>query len=237
MAEAVRRVAGVRVRSSAVSTTVEDRSGTRDTYRSVVQLDAAGRAVNATILNEAWETTHAPGIGDQLYYRATFAITVEREVGVPDLSFSVELTLPRTEYLVRSTEVRHNDELVAQVRTTRAAQLLAFSIVADSVTTLIPNDFVRSLDAVAGEPTELPAATWRARGLRIRVSLPPDADHQDELLAVVALRSADGGAPQADGSPPKRMSLLEFQRWLVRIPAPDRALAFAPYAVRRAARR
>lgn len=229
MAEAVRRVAGVRVQSSAVTTTTEDRSGTRDTYRSVVQLDAAGRAVDAAILNESWETTHAPGIGDQLYYRATFAITVERELGVPDVDFSVELVLPRTEYLVRSADVRGNDEIVAQARTTRHAHLLVFSIVADSVTTLIPNEYVRSVDMVSGELMEIPGATWRARGLRVRVSLPHQLDHQDELLAVVALRS-----PEV--APPSRMSLLEFQRWLVRIPAPGRAMAFAPYTVRRARR-
>ncbi|MGQ0648332.1 MAG: hypothetical protein ACT4P7_12250 [Gemmatimonadaceae bacterium] len=226
MAEAVRRVAGVRVRSSAVSTTSEDRDSTRSTYRSIVQLDAAGRAVDARVLDEAWETTRAPEIGEQLYYRATFAITVEREIGSPDPTFSVDVQLPQAEYRARSGDPRHNDELVASVTVSHAARVLVFSIVDDSVTALIPNEFVRSVDAAAAIRMELPDPMWRARGLRFRAALPAGVERQEELLAVVALRTATT-------DPPNRMSLLDFQRWLVRIPAGGQAVGFAAYGVRR----
>lgn len=228
MAEAVRRVAGVRVQSSAVSTTTEDRTGTEGRYRSVVQLDAAGRATDARIVAESWETTHAPGIGDQLYYRATFSITVERELGEPDPGFAVEVSLPRADYAARATDVRQNDELVAMVQASQASRLYVFSIVDDSVQVLVPNEFLPPVDVAAGERVELPDATWRARGLRFRVTLPPVGETRDELLAVVAVRGT--GAV----TPPDRMSLLAFQRWLVRIPARDRATGFAAYGVRRA---
>lgn len=228
MAEAVRRVAGVRVQSSAVSTTTEDHTGTDGRYRSVVQLDAAGRATDARVVSESWETTNAPGIGEQLYYRATFAITVERELGAPDPAFLVDVSLPRADYVARGTDPRQNDELVATVRATLASRVFAFSIVDDSVHALVPNEFITPVDAAAGVSFELPDATWRARGLRFRVTLPPAGAPREELLAVVAVRGT------MTIEPANRMSLLEFQRWLVRIPANDRATGFAAYGVRRA---
>ena len=228
MAEAVRRVAGVRVQSSAVSTTTEDHTGTEGRYRSVVQLDAAGRATDARVVSESWETTNAPGIGEQLYYRATFSITVERDQGTPDPAFSVDVSLPRADYVARATDPRQNDELVATVQATLASRVFAFSIVDDSVQALIPNEFISPVDAAAGVSFELPDATWRARGLRFRVTLPPAAEPREELLAIVAIRGAGVVMPA------NRMSLLEFQRWLVRIPAGDRATGFAAYGVRRA---
>jgi hypothetical protein len=228
MAEAVRRVAGVRVQSSAVSTTTEDHTGTEGRYRSVVQLDAAGRATDAHVVTESWETTRVPGIGEQLYYRATFSITVEREVGEPDPAFAVEASLPRADYIARATDVRQNDELVVTVQASQAARVYAFSVVDDSVQRLVPNDFLGPVEAAPGQRFELPDATWRARGLRFRVTLPPAGETRDELLAVVAVRGT------GTVTPANRMSLLEFQRWLVRIPARDRATGFAAYAVRRA---
>lgn len=228
MAEAVRRVAGVRVQSSAVSTTTEDHTGTEGRYRSVVQLDAAGRATDARIVSESWETTNAPGIGEQVYYRATFSITVEREQGEPDPAFAVEVSLPRADYVARAVDPRQNDELVATVQATQASRVYAFSIVDDSVQALVPNEFLAPVDALAGERFELPDTTWRARGLRFRVTLPPVGAPRDELLAIVAVRGTGTAAPA------NRMSLLEFQRWLVRIPARDRATGFAAYGVRRA---
>ncbi|MBC7897678.1 MAG: hypothetical protein H7066_19830 [Cytophagaceae bacterium] len=227
MAEAVRRIAGVRVQSSAVSTTTEDHTGTEGRYRSVVQLDAAGRATDARIVDESWETTRAPGIGEQVYYRATFAITVERDQGDPDPTFAVEVSLPKSDYLARSTDVRQNDELVASVQATLASRVYAFSIVDDSVHALVPNEFLSPVDAAPGARFELPDATWRARGLRFRVTLPPVGAPREELLAVVAVRGT------GTVTPVNRMSLLEFQRWLVRIPARDRTTGFAPYTVRR----
>lgn len=227
MAEAVRRVAGVRVQSSAVSTTTEDRNGTESHYRSVVQLDAAGRATHARVVEEAWETTRAPGIGDQLYYRATFSITVEREQGDPDPAFSVEASLPRADYIARAVDPKQNDELVATVASSQSARIYAFSIVEDSVSALVPNEFLAPVEARAGQRLELPDATWRARGLRFRVTLPPAGEPREELLAIVAVR---GAAPPI---PSNSMTVLEFQRWMVRIPAANRATGFVPYAVRR----
>ena len=225
MAEAVRRVAGVRVQSTAVSTMAESAAGTQSAYRSVVQLDAAGRAVDARVLSESWETTRVPELGQQVYYRATFAITVEHEQGTPDAAFAVDLTLPRTEFVAHSADPRQNDELVAAVRVTQSAQLWLFSVAGDSVHLLIPNEYQAPVEATADARLELPDATWRSRGLRLRVSLPGGSERQDELLTVVALR----GPARASA---RHMTLLEFQRWLVRIPAGQRAVGFAPYSVR-----
>ncbi|MCC6319665.1 MAG: hypothetical protein IT361_18490 [Gemmatimonadaceae bacterium] len=231
MAEAVRRVAGVRVQSSAVSTTTEDRTGVRGEYRSVVQLDAAGRATDARLVGEAWESTQAPGLGAQVYYRASWAITVERETGTPDPAFTLDVSLPTEVYLVRGHDPPRNDELVAVVKSSASARIYAFSIVGDSVHALVPNAFVPPVEATAGARLELPDATWRARGLHWRVTLPDGEDAREELLAVVAVRGAGPPLPSA------AMTVMEFQRWLVRIPAGDRATGFVPYDVRRASAR
>ncbi len=182
MAEAVRRVAGVRVQSSVVSTTTEDDTGVGGRYRSIVQLDAAGRATDAHIVSESWETTYAPGIGEQLYYRAMFSITVQRDTGEPDPGFAVDVSLPRADYIAHSTDPRRNEELVATVQVTMPSLVYAFSIVDDSVFALVPNEFLRPIDAVAGTTFELPDATWRARGLRFRVTWPPGDEPREELL-------------------------------------------------------
>ncbi|MBK8248395.1 MAG: hypothetical protein IPK85_13460 [Gemmatimonadetes bacterium] len=91
MAEAVRRVVGVRVRSTAISTTTETSAGFSSDYRSIVQLDAVGRAVDVQLQRETWET-----VDDAVRYRGTWAITVEREVGTPDPGFTLDLSVPRT---------------------------------------------------------------------------------------------------------------------------------------------
>lgn len=229
MAEAVRRVAGVRVNSSVVSTTTEDNTGTGGAYRSIVQLDAAGRATDAHIVSESWETAYTAGIGEQLYYRALFSITVERDVGAPDPGFTVDVSLPQEEYVAHSIDPRRNDELVATVRVSKPSLVYAFSIADDSVTALVPSEFLAPVEAVPTAPFELPDATWRARGLRFRVTWPTNDESQGELLAIVALQEGRSSATK----PPKRMSVLEFQQWLVRIPASDRATGFAAYSVRR----
>jgi hypothetical protein len=115
---------------------------------------------------------------------------------------------------------------VATVRSTRAAHLTIFVIADDSAQRLAPNDYVSSLPVSPGSAVEFPDAEWRARGLRMRATLPTGRAGRRELLMVVATRSP---VPP----PGARLSVLEVQRWLVRIPLEQRAIAFAPYEVRR----
>ncbi len=219
MAEAVRRVAGVRVRSTAVSTTTERDSSFTSEYLSVVQLDAAGRAVDVRLVAERWETGAA---GPR--YHASYSVTVEREQGESDPGFSLELTLPAREYRAPSRNVRANDELLPVARSSRAATLFLFSVVGDTARQLLPHPLTGPVSLAADAAQEVPDAVWRERGMRLRVtSVPPDT-RRDELLVGVAIQGVD--VPAFTGS-----TVLEFQQWLVRIPLGARALAFAPYVV------
>jgi hypothetical protein len=67
VAEAVRRLRGVRVQSAQLGVD-EDRDGrVRDSFLSVVQLDAAGRATDYRVLAERFVTEQHPVLGAQLY--------------------------------------------------------------------------------------------------------------------------------------------------------------------------
>ena len=219
MAEAVRRVVGVRVRSTAITTTTETNAGVSSDYRSIVQLDAVGRAVDVQLQRESWET-----VDNAVRYHGIWAITVEREVGTPDPGFTLDLVGPSAVLNAPHTDVARNAELLATVTSSRVASLVLASIVDDSVTTLLPNAYTGAVVLPAATPTELPPPDWRSRGLRFRVTRPPGGVLRDELLVAVAVTGTDV-PPFAGGT------LLEFQRWLVGIPLDRRAVAFAPYSV------
>lgn len=222
LAEAARRVAGVRVSSSALSTRSE-RGGVLDgSYSSAVWLEASARAVDYRVDDEAWETRRTADGEAQLYLRLRLHAVVEREVGTRDAAFAVTLTLNGDRFAVRPGSVAANDEIIATVQATQPAFLTLFAIADDSAQRLFPNEYQRRVPAAGGVSLELPDAEWRARGLRLRPSLPAGRATRRELLLVVATRTA---VPP----PPPVLSRVELQRWLVRIPLGDRALALAHY--------
>lgn len=226
LADAVRRVAGVRVQSNALSTLDERGARIDSRYTSVIALDAAARAVDYRVTREEWETRRLDGTS-QLYLHLTLRAVVEREVGTPDAAFTIDLSLNAPRYEVRADAASSNDEIIATVRTSRSAQLTLFTIAGDSVQRLFPNAYLPVVSSDSGRLVELPDPEWRERGLRLRATLPPRVDERREMLLVVATR-------RAVAQPPMAMSVMELQRWLVRIPLQDRAIAFAGYDVRRA---
>lgn len=221
MAEAVRVVAGVRLQSTAISVLEENPTLLRDGYASIVQLDAAGRAVNVKVLEERWEVSRA-GL-PLLVLRA--AVTVEREIGAPDPGFRVELSSDRTAYQAGRSAAT-SDEIVVSVTSTREALVALWSIADDSATLLSPDEYSGWVRVPAHSIVQIPSREWRERGLRFRAGLPPGTSERSELLVAVGL------TPGAEVLPPRRASVLEFQRWLVRIPANARATGFAKILVR-----
>jgi len=222
LAEAVRRVAGVRVASSVLRTREERAGVVEGSYSSAVWLDAAARAVDYRVQHEAWETRRAPDGEAQLYLRLQLRAVVAREVGTPDASFGVELSLNADRFAVRPGGVAAADEIIATVRTTAPAYLTLFAIADDSAQRLFPNEYLREIAVQGSAATQLPDPEWRARGLHLRPTLPAGRATRRELLLVVATRTA---VPP----PAATLSLLELQRWLVRIPLGTRALAVAHY--------
>lgn len=226
LAEAVRRVTGVHVQSQILATKEERNGIVRDEFVSVVQLDAGGRAVGYDVLRDEWVTTKHPELGPQLYYLVALRVAVARDVGVADAGFRVSLTVNNDVLRARSRPT-DGDELVATVSASERAAVTLISIADDSARVLFPNDYVPMV-TVDSAPSELPAAEWRARGLRLRPALPTGTDERRELLLAVATRS--GVAPFRGGT------VLELQRWLASIRLDKRALSYAVVNVRRAER-
>ena len=226
LAEAVRRVAGVRVQSGALSITDESRTGIGGGYVSVVQLDAAGRAVDYRVVQDEWETIRHPQLGAQLYYHVELLVFVAAEHGTADPSFAVDVSVDPPVAAVRGAQVARNAEIVARVTSTRAARGYVFSVADDSVERLAPNDYASAIDLPAARAVEFPSREWRERGLRLRASLPAGRTERRELLVVVAVT---GPVPP----PPPRGTVTDLQKWLVSIPLERRAIGFGPYLVRR----
>ncbi|MEO7967081.1 MAG: hypothetical protein ABIT38_24545 [Gemmatimonadaceae bacterium] len=223
LAEAVRRLAGVRVQSNALSVLDERGSAIRGGWSSVVQLDASARAVDYRVVEDEWVPVRHPELGTQLYYRAKLLVSVEHETGAPDPSFTAEASVDAARYTARSADPASNDEIRGTVRVSQSAFLTVFVVTDDSAERVIPNEYVRELRGAASVGVEIPPPDWRARGVRLRASLAPGRAHSRSLLMVVAT---------LESVPPPvafTLSVLDVQRWLVRIPASRRALAFAPF--------
>ena len=227
LADAVRQVAGVRVQSNELSILDERGSVIRNGYSSVVQLDAAARATDYQVLEEEWVSVRHPEIGPQLYLRTRTLVVVERERGVPDPAFSVDVTLNASLFTARSGQASESDEVIAVVRASQDAFLTLFVIADDSAERVFPNSYVPSVSVQADRLIEIPDADWRAKGVRLRASLPEGRAARRELFMVVATRRA---IPPPS---PTRLSVMSVQRWLVQIPADQRAVGFASYEIRR----
>jgi hypothetical protein len=226
LAEAVRQRLGVRVQASAMNVTEERDRAVRDSWVSVVQLDAAGRAVDYRVLDEEWVTTRHPELGSQVYLRLTVLATLARESGNSDPAFHAGVTVEQAVYHDRGGPASRNDEVVARLTATRDASITLIGIADDSATVLAPNEYVGAPRVAAGDSVEFPPREWRERGLRLRVTLPRGRDARRELFMVVATKSPV--------RPPfKSATVLELQRWLVTLPLEQRAIGFAAYEVRR----
>jgi hypothetical protein len=236
LAEAVRRVAGVRVQSAQLGVD-EDRQGrVRDSFLSVVQLDAAGRATDYRILDERFTTERHPSLGSQLYIELRALVTVAREQGMPDPGFTVAVSLNDALFFDTGASLEGNDELIATITASRSAWITVFGITGDSAQVLLPNAYMTDHHAMAGVGMELPSREWRDRGVHFRASLPPQEQARRELVMVVATETPVTfplPARTSAAEPTPAFSLMAIQRWLVTIPLDQRAIAFAAYEVRR----
>ena len=235
LAEAVRRLSGVRVQASQMGVG-EDRDGrTRDSFLSVVQLDAAGRATDYRILDDRFVTERHPSLGAQVYYELRALVTVARETGATDAGFTVAVSLNDALFFDTGGSLDGNDELIATITTSQDAWLTVFDVVGDSAQLLLPNALMTDTRALASRPAELPSRDWRDRGVHFRASLAPAETARRELLVVVATRTPVTfpiERPAGDGAPSPSIPLMAIQRWLVTIPLEQRAIAFAAYEVR-----
>ncbi|HYV95938.1 MAG TPA: hypothetical protein VE967_00635 [Gemmatimonadaceae bacterium] len=233
LAEAVRRVAGVRVSGSELAVRAESAGRVLDRYNEVISVAAQGRVTDWRIARERWLAPASAGT--PVAYELTIRVQVTAETGAADPAFHVQLEVSAQSLSVRSNDVTLNDELVARVTPTRDAFITLALVAGDSVFVLAPNALMRA-SRMAAATAELPPPDLRASGLHFRASLPPDVDERVEQLVVVATLDAPP-ALSAGGDPERRdttvPSLTEFNRWLVGIPVNRRALATLPLALKR----
>lgn len=235
LAEAVRRIAGVRVQAAQLGVD-EDRGGrTRDSFLSVVQLDAAGRATDYRVLDDRFVTERHAALGAQVYYELRALVTVAREIGSADPGFSVAVTLNDALFFDGGAGLEGNDELIVSITPSQDAWLTVFGVTGDSAQLLLPNALMSERRALGGRPFELPSREWRDRGVHFRASLPPQETARRELLVVIATKSpvTFPTAKPLDAGAPPAIPLMAIQRWLVTIPLEQRAVAFAAYEVRK----
>jgi hypothetical protein len=233
LAEAVRRVSGVRVQAAQLGVG-DDRDGrVNDSFLSVVQLDAAGRATDYRILDERFHTEHHPTLGAQLYLELRALVTVAREHGAIDPGFKVSVALNDALFFDGGGSIEGNDELIATITPTQDAWLTVFGVVGDSAQVLLPNALMSDNRAVGAKPTELPSREWRDRGVHFRASLPPAEKARRELVVVVATRKPVHFATSTQTGDAMSFPMMDIQKWLVTIPLDQRAIAFAAYEVRR----
>ena len=235
LAEAVRRVSGVRVQSAQLGVG-DDRNGrVNDSFLSVVQLDAAGRATDYRILDEKFQSERHPALGTQLYFELRALVTVAREHGAIDPGFTVAVSLNDALFFDGGGSLEGNDEVIATITPTQDAWLTVFGVVGDSAQLLLPNALMSDNHAAGRRATELPAREWRDRGVHFRASLPPAEKARRELVVVVATRKPVQFTPATPTGDAISSSfpLMDIQKWLVTIPLDQRAIAFAAYEVRR----
>ena len=221
MAEAVRRVAGVRVAGTESMVTGDSAGTISSRYLASVRLDAEGHVVGWVVERARWLSIKQRRSPSDLVFEATYRVTVARDAGRADAGFRLTMAVNRSRFGVRSATAADNDEVIATITPTREAYLTLASISGDSARRLVPNQVIATARVEAGARSEWPSAEWRDRGLRFRVGLPPGIDRRTEVLAAVAT-SEPVPWPRADGAP---VSLTEFNRWLVAIPADRRAVA------------
>ena len=233
LAEGVARVLGVHVQSAQLGVTDDREPGVRDSFLSVVHVDAAGRATDYKVLSERYVTEQHRAVGEQLYLELKVLVAVAREHGRGDAGFTASLSLNDALFFDGGGSIDGNDEVVATITSSRDAWLTVFSIAGDSAHLLLPNALMADRRIAGGKPVELPSREWRDRGVHFRASLPPGERSRRELLLVVATRSPISFTPAGAAADTEMFSLMEVQRWLVTIPLHERALADAAYEVRR----
>ncbi len=234
LAEAVRRVAGVRVQGTQQSRS-GDSAGTRiDQYVQAVRLDATGRATRWEMTRDEWRSEKT-AVGAQPYYVLGLRVQVTPELGVADPAFSVSLSARATTLMVRGSQPAQNDEIIAVVRASADAYITLVSIAGDSVFVLAPNALTPSVLVSPVGSVEIPDAESRRIGLHLRVTLPVGVRGRTESLVAVATRRPvvpPGAAGAGDARDTGTLTLAAFNQWLVGIPLDQRATAELPIEVR-----
>ncbi len=233
-AEAVRLVAGVKLKSenlSIRSETMQDQKhvALQEFFASVNRDMAYGHVVKEEILEERMSTFDLqPGLQPQVYYYLRLRAQVKLARGEPDPAFAVQVKTDKAVYA-------EHENMFIEVRATKPCYVYVFNLTAnDSLTVLFPNLVLQNNRVHADSTLRL-----MPEGLELEVTLLPGMDRAHELIYVVATKQRFEFAPEwrdrrrasfrTVASP--AFALIELPRWLANIPLDERADCTASYEV------
>ncbi len=239
-AEAVRRVAGVNIKSENLSvrseTMRDQKSMALQEFFATVNRDVAyGHVVKEEILEERTTAYDLePGLRPQLYYCVKLRAQVELARGAPDPAFGVHVKTNKALY-------EEHEIMTIDLRATKTCHLYVFNLTAnDSLIVLFPNLVLQN--------NRLPAdSTLRLmpEGLDLEVTLLPGMARASELIYVVATKQRFEFAPEwrdrkragfrTVASP--AFAVIELPRWLANIPLEQRTDCTVSYEVYKAGKR
>lgn len=246
-AEAIRRAVGVRVQSGQFGRKEEmGAEQLADVFHSIIQTDANGQVIASEPVDQRWGSDSSGAFGRLEYYWLKLRVTVARERAEIDPGFLVSVATNQEVYIDRDGGNVLSDTMVYSVRPTQDAYITIFTVRGDSVEAVFPNSHwaMRDNFVKANATLEFPSAQVRARIAQWRAYVPAGRSRTAELVAVVATkRPVPFDRPPEVAPPPKvrdvdiiempKASLAQFGQWLVRIPADQRVVNYAPYEVRR----
>lgn len=237
-AEAIRIVAGVKIRSESFGVKRENMqegktSSLQDFFASVNRDVAYGHIVREEILDESSvEYTNVPGRPPQVYYRVKIRAQVAVEQGELDPTFSLQVKANKDIF-------RENEIMTINIKATQDCYVYVFNIMAnDSLLVLFPNLYMQDNRLKADSTLHL-----MPTGLSLQVSLLPGMNRATELIYVVASKQRYKFAPEwrdedkaLRSTATKSFAFIELPRWLANIPPDKRTDRVVVYEVYRPGR-
>ncbi|MDZ7292451.1 MAG: DUF4384 domain-containing protein [candidate division KSB1 bacterium] len=238
-AEAVRIVAGVKIRSESIGVKSESMQEGKTTalqefFASVNRDVAYGHVVREEVLEEGPVTfANVPGKPPQLQYRVKIRAQVAVEQSEPDPTFSLQVKTNKDIY-------RENELMTINIKATQDCYVYVFNVMAnDSLVVLFPNLYMQDNRLKADSSLHLMPV-----GLSLQVSLLPGMQRATELIYVVATKQRYKFAPEwrdedeaLRSTATKSFAFIELPRWLANIPPDKRTDRVVAYEVYRPGRR
>jgi hypothetical protein len=165
-------------------------------------------------------------IGDVWHYKVALRAEVTMQVGEPDPSFQVELTLNLEVY-------HHNETMTMTLSATHDCYITIFNLTPDdSIRVVVPNRYYSQTHLTGGDTLLIPPTD---AGWELPVWKSTDAESEPGAILVVATRDDIPFRPQAavirDDLLSMGDALTALGRWLIDIPADRRTEDISHYKI------
>lgn len=237
--EAIIKALGIEVRQETFGTSYE-KTGTIDTaeygeiFSTLSRSTTSGRIVKEEIIEQIPEFKNNVPI-----YKTTIRAMVDKEVGVRDPNFQLELLLDRDVYYDRGSFYK-NDEINFSLWSNQNCYFYLFNFMSnDSVQLLIPNKYVFDNFYSADDNGKNLKEKIKNSSMKFRVKLPYNREAVSEALYLVAVKEKVDFTSKnftADGEnviPTYKAAFIDLQSWLIQIPLDSRAETSKIFEIRK----